>query len=102
VVWRPKPKIDALGLNISGTCRKPLESGSRRPKAAGEGPIKKLGGWNPRYKRGGRFGARNRISMGSMGKHWIMLVGGCYKAGRAGTWDTRGVGGLAPETKNRA
>jgi hypothetical protein len=62
-VWHPKLKINALGLDIGGTCRKPLDSGSGGLEVAGKGPLQRPGGLEPGYMSGGQFGARNQKLM---------------------------------------
>jgi hypothetical protein len=47
-----KPKIKPSGLDIGGTSGKPLDSGSGRMEAMGEGPLRRLGGAGTRIHEG--------------------------------------------------
>lgn len=68
-------------LNISVTCRKPLDNINKRLESVGEGPLTRLGGLEPRIHEGGWFSTQNLksspvglILVGPVENHLVVVV----------------------------
>jgi hypothetical protein len=81
-VWRARPNIEPAGLDINGTRKKPLNSGSGRWGDAMETCLKGWRGWEPVCPSVGGFDARDRLSSpaGSISvepaRNRLIVVGG--------------------------